>query len=258
MPNASHGGGRTASHRTSRTDSGAAHLAFLMRLAVVTLTFAACGGGPETESAGATDNQQPAATAAASPETSTPTLPPVTAGPGVDAEQAAAVAAVARPVASALASTLQQNLVEAMQANGPVGAMAFCNVEALPLTQQVSEEQGMVVKRTSWRLRNPANAPDELEGAALAHFAEAAAAGGGVPADWVQADPAGGFRYYKALPTGAPCVQCHGAPEQLAEGIPEALAGLYPMDQAVNFAAGKLRGLLRVAVPAEAVEGADR
>ena len=156
--------------------------------------------------------------------------------------------------ALALAATLQQNLQTAMQEGGPVAAMEFCNVEALALTQQVSDERGFEVKRTSWRVRNPANAPDALEQAALVHFAEAfAASGGEIPGDYVQADPDGGFRYYKALPTAAPCVQCHGQPDQLGTGVAEALARLYPDDQATGFAEGEIRGLLRVSIPADAV-----
>ena len=202
------------------------------------LGVTACGGGETADDASPETVEQPAAPIA------------------VSAEDAAAVAELAQPVAMTLARTLQTNLVQAMQESGPVGAMEFCNVEALPLTQQVSEEQGMVVKRTSWQLRNPANTPDALEVAALAHFAEAyEASGGAIPEDWVQADPGGGFRYYKALPTAAPCLNCHGNDEQLAPGVAEALAELYPQDQATGFSEGQMRGLLRVAVPASALHG---
>ena len=205
---------------------------------VLALGITACGGGEPPDDAVPEPAEQPAAPIA------------------VSAEDAAAVAEIAQPVAMALARTLQMNLVEAMQAGGPVGAMEFCNVEALPLTQQVSAEQGMVVKRTSWQLRNPANAPDALEVAALAHFADAYdASGGAIPEDWVQADPEGGFRYYKALPTATPCLNCHGNEEQLAPGVADALAELYPQDQATGFSEGQMRGLLRVAVPASALHG---
>lgn len=164
----------------------------------------------------------------------------------------AAVSAAAAPVAGALIQTLGGNLTAAIADGGHVAAMEFCNVEAMPLTQQVADERGMEVKRTSWRVRNPSNAPDALETEALAHFASAAEAGE-QPSPWVQADPAGGWRFYQPLPTGELCVSCHGSPEQLAEGVPEALQRLYPQDEAVGFAAGELRGLLRVSVPEEAL-----
>lgn len=223
-------------------------------LAVAALFAAAC-------SPGADDAPSPAADTVPGPEAA-PAPPPAdgsgpVAGPGVSAEEARAVARTAQPVAAALMQTLSGNLMAAMEEGGPVAAMDFCQVEALPLTRQVTEERGMEVKRTSWRVRNPANAPDALEEAALAHFADASAAQEGVPSPWVQADPQGGFRFYRPLPTGALCVNCHGAPDRLADGVSEALARLYPDDRAVGFAEGELRGLLRVSVPASALDPGD-
>jgi len=171
----------------------------------------------------------------------------------VPGDTAAAVSEVARPVATALVQTLGGTLRTQMQERGPVGAMEFCNVQALPLTQQVAAEHGMQVKRTSWRLRNPSNAPDELEVAALRHF-EPVRGPGSEAEPWVQRDPDGGWRYYQPLPTADACLNCHGSAEELAPGVADALARLYPEDEATGFEEGSLRGLLRVTVPAEALE----
>lgn len=197
------------------------------------------GCGPEGE-----DTEVPAAAGAEGGDEVAAAVSPAT---------AQAVASVARPVATELVRTLSGNLTTAMQESGPVGAMEFCNVQALPLTEQVSEEQGLEVKRTSWRLRNPANEPDELERAALRHF-EPVRAAGAEAEPWVQRDPDGGWRYYQPLPTGEACLNCHGAPESLAPGVADALTRLYPNDEATGFELGSLRGILRVAVPEEAVE----
>jgi len=196
--------------------------------------LAACGG--REEAAPAPDTADAALTAAPS-----------------EAE-VAAVSEAAAPVAAALVQSLGGNLQSAIAADGHVAAMEFCNVEAMPLTAQVTEEQGMEVKRTSWRVRNPSNAPDALEVEALAHFRSRAEAGA-APEPWVQADPAGGWRYYQPLPTGDLCLSCHGAPPDLADGVPAALEQLYPDDEATGFTAGELRGLLRVSVPETAVSG---
>jgi len=181
-----------------------------------------------------------------------PGVPPDTPDAEPTASQVVAVSAVAAPVAGALVQTLGGNLTAAIADSGAVGAMQFCNVQAMPLTEEVRREQRLEVKRTSWRVRNPSNAPDELERAALAHFASVAGAGG-APEPWVQAVPEGGWRYYQPLPTGDLCLTCHGSAEQLGEGVPEALARLYPEDRAVGFTAGELRGLLRVSVPDSAI-----
>jgi hypothetical protein len=207
--------------------------------ALATLALlAACADGSEAPAAEADAPVSASESAAAS-------------APPTEAE-IAAVSEVAAPVAGALVQSLGGTLSAAVAERGAVGAMEVCNVEAMPLTRQVTEERGMEVKRTSWRVRNPANAPDALETEALAHFAARAEAGE-APTPWVQADPDGGWRFYQPLPTGELCLNCHGSPEQLAEGVPEAIRRLYPEDEAVGFSAGELRGLLRVSVPSEAV-----
>ena len=165
-----------------------------------------------------------------------------------------AVLAVARPVGSALTQTLSSNLVAAMQEDGPVGAMEFCNVQAMPLTRQVAEEQGMEVFRTSLKLRNPQNAPDDYATQALAWYQKRIADTGEIPEPHVQQLPGGDYRYYQPLQVGEPCLRCHGQPDQLAPGIPEALAELYPEDQAVGYQEGDWRGLLGITVPAAEVE----
>ncbi len=162
------------------------------------------------------------------------------------------VADLAEPASSALIESLGSNLMAAIDRDGAVGAVRFCNVEAMPLRRQIEEEAGLSIKRTSWRVRNPANAPDALDQTALDHFAAAT----GAPQPWVQSDGGGGYLFYRPLPTGGVCLNCHGAPDQLAEGIPEVLRELYPDDRAVGFSEGELRGLLRVSVPRDALAGA--
>jgi hypothetical protein len=139
-----------------------------------------------------------------------------------------------------------------MQEGGPVNAMEFCNVQALPLTAQVSEEQGMTVGRTSTRLRNPANAPDPAARLALDWYA--GRQGEELPGPLVQRLASGDYRFYQPLVTQSLCLQCHGGPDDLGAGVVDALSELYPADEAVGFSEGELRGLLHVTLPAEAVE----
>lgn len=172
-----------------------------------------------------------------------------------DSALRAAVVAEAQPVAGALMQTLSGQLRSAMEEGGPVGAMEFCNVQALPLTRQVSREQGMTVGRTSLRLRNPDNAPDAAATAALALFAERTREAGTVPDPLVQRLPDGDYRFYQPLMAQPLCTSCHGAPDALAPGVADALARLYPDDRATGYLEGDWRGLLHVTVPAAEVAG---
>ena len=46
------------------------------------------------------------------------------------------------------------------------------------------------------------------------------------------------------------CLTCHGGPEDLGEGVADALAKHYPEDAATGFAEGELRGWFWVESPA--------
>ena len=173
----------------------------------------------------------------------------------VEPDISEAVANQARPVAAALMSTLSGRLQEAIAEGGAAGGLELCNVEARPLTARVAEEQGLEVTRTSLRLRNPANAPDPTDAEALAWFQARVAAGGDPPTPQVRGVEGGGYRYYQPLMTAGLCVQCHGPRESLAADVLAALEERYPGDQAVGYAEGDWRGLLRVSVPESALTG---
>lgn len=165
-----------------------------------------------------------------------------------------AVARLGGEAAGELVTTLGSRLQRAIAERGAVGALEFCSVEGLPLTAEVSRATGFEVKRTSSRLRNPANAPDSLERAALDRFEAVVAAGDSLPEHVVQGTPAGDFRYYRPLRVQPLCLQCHGSLEDLAAGVNTALAERYPEDEATGYAVGDLRGVVRVTVPRSALE----
>jgi hypothetical protein len=144
-----------------------------------------------------------------------------------------------------------------MEEGGPAGALEFCSIEALPLTRSVQAglEGGLQLKRTSFRVRNPSNAPDEAEEEALLHFEEAIRASGEAPASYVQWVSAQEYRYYKPLFVAEPCLTCHGQLEALDEDVRALLAERYPEDLATGYASGDFRGVVRVTVPAGSVPG---
>lgn len=158
---------------------------------------------------------------------------------GADPEVAAAKAAV-----QALAGALQSELKSAIQSGGPASAIAVCNTRAMPITQRVSEEQGLSVSRVSLKNRNPANRPNDWQVPVLEDFerqkAEGKDVGSLVWSETVEVDGGREFRFMKAIPTGDVCLLCHGA--QLSTDVTEALAQLYPQDKATGFAMGDIRG----------------
>ena len=174
------------------------------------------------------------------------------------APEAAEVRAVGEAAAGALAARLIAELSTALAQGGPEAAVEVCHTKALPLTQRTDPAQPRATgaKRTSLRLRNPANAPDAPERAALAETARRIAVGEPVPAVLIQriqlsdTGPAE-WRVYKPVKIQPACLVCHGDPAAQPAGLREKLRARYPQDAATGYRDGEWRGLLRVTVAAE-------
>jgi hypothetical protein len=159
--------------------------------------------------------------------------------------------------ADALTGALIGHLTAALDEGGPEGAIEFCATEALALTADaMGTMDGVDIKRTSTRVRNPANAPDSLEALALAYFEERLGATGALPAAWLQPEGDQALRYYRPLVINQLCVQCHGPMGALPPKVLAALDARYPDDQATGYLAGDFRGLIRVRVARAVLEAA--
>lgn len=144
---------------------------------------------------------------------------------------------------AALIPPFQQQLLDtvkaAMQEDGPVKAVEACQLLAPQITAQHSQAPWKV-GRTALKLRNPNNAPDAWERQVLEQFAARAAAGEPVMELKHAEIVDGEFRLMKAIPTGEPCLACHG--QNLKPELAAVIDQRYPQDQARGFAPGELRG----------------
>ena len=144
--------------------------------------------------------------------------------------------------AEAAFTTLQQRLLarlsEEMGRGGPVGAIDVCRNEAQTITDAVEKDQGVVMGRTSHRVRNPGNAPREW----VRPYVDAAAGKKAGEVEGVAVDLGDRVGVLRPIPTGAPCMQCHGSSESMMPEVQEAIRAAYPDDRATGFSAGDLRG----------------
>lgn len=166
--------------------------------------------------------------------------PKETAAPPVDPN-----VAQARGITKNFADSLRAELTAGLQAGGPTNAIAVCKDKAPAIAKAEQQKAGwQKVGRTSHKLRNPSNKPDDWELAVLKKFDERRAAGED-PAkiEYSEVVAAGGkktFRYMKAIPTQEVCLACHG--ENIDKATAAKLAKLYPKDKARGFKVGDLRG----------------
>jgi hypothetical protein len=187
--------------------------------------------------------------AACSPDQSTPVAGLESEKPAQDQPDPGAVivseeSSRARAAIGAFASALQAELKNAMQQGGPVNAIAVCNTTAMPITAEVSSEQGLMLSRVSLKNRNPANAPNDWQKEILESFENRKAAGEELATiAWSEVAAIDGkqqFRFMKAIPTGALCLQCHGS--NMSPEVSARLAELYPGDKATGYTEGDIRG----------------
>ncbi len=144
---------------------------------------------------------------------------------------------------AALFGALLTELTTAISEDGPAHAIDVCKDDAPAIAERVSAQRGVRIGRTSWKLRNPANTPPVWADLAL----------DAKPTDPVHfADRSGRLGTLAPIRLAGACVQCHGSPDDLAPGVSERLADLYPDDRATGFAEGDLRGWFWVEVAAPA------
>ncbi len=156
-------------------------------------------------------------------------------------------------VSGKLLVALKKELVQGIQNEGLVGATRLCNIRAMPLTYllEVASELPVKVKRTTFKYRNPKNAPDEFEELALHNLEKKARSKEGLPKDYIQkikTEDETYFYYYKPLKIGALCLNCHGDPESMDPSLVSFLKEKYPEDKALGYSQGDFRGVVRVRV----------
>lgn len=141
--------------------------------------------------------------------------------------------------------TLRNSLVHAIETHSVEGAIEFCNEKAFALTSSYSN--GVAVRRTALRFRNPSNKPDSLESIVLQEFDREIKSGNGAEIQIVRTASSEEVHFFKPIILQPMCLNCHGTPGQDIK--PATLARIkefYPDDQAVNFNRGDLRGVWHI------------
>ena len=138
----------------------------------------------------------------------------------------------------ALAGKLKKRLMEVVSKDGFPAAISVCKEDAPKLAKEVSQEQGLLIGRTSHRLRNSANQPPAWAEALVKDK----------PAEPTYLVSEDSLAALLPIPTGPICLNCHGTKDGIAADVLEALNEKYPDDQATGFEEGDLRGWFWVEV----------
>lgn len=157
----------------------------------------------------------------------------------VPAELAPAVAR-ADAAMGALRERLFARLNELLVQGGPISAIRVCSAEAPKIAKELGEAHRVEIGRTSFRVRNPSNAPRKWA-AELVQASAGKKAADAKPVIVDLGDRLGVLRPIGVMPA---CIRCHGALDGIDPDVRAELSRAYPQDQATGFAPGDLRGFL--------------
>ncbi len=143
---------------------------------------------------------------------------------------------------------LGKNLMTAIARKGTAGAVDFCNIQAIPITDSLSNHLGVKIKRATDQPRNPDNMADEQEMAYITKAKLDLLQGREIKPKLVKNDSLA-IGYYPII-TNAMCLQCHGQKgSEIAYETLKVLRAKYPNDQATDYSVDQLRGIWVVEMP---------
>jgi len=148
-----------------------------------------------------------------------------------------------------LLKTLGSKMKKNMKAGGPMKALDFCSQEAYTLTEDVNKKlpNGIKVKRISLKYRNPANKPEANEQAILTSLHKLQASNVILPKQIIEKVNNTTYKYYKPLIINKQvCLKCHG--DVTNTDLKRAINERYPIDKAMHYKMGDLRGALVVTI----------
>lgn len=155
-----------------------------------------------------------------------------------------------REIAQEMPSKLSSVLKTEIQKGGTTHAISVCRDKAPAMAKALSEAKGVQIRRVSLKNRNPKAVPDAWEKTVLEEFDRQAAAGGNIDllekTGITQENGKTVYRYMKALPTQAACLQCHGDETKIKAETRNRLQELYPDDKATGYSAGQIRGAITI------------
>lgn len=136
---------------------------------------------------------------------------------------------------------LMGTLMKKIKENGTENALEFCNINAIPLTNSVSEKNNSFIKRVSDKNRNPINKATNDELKIINYYKKKL-----LEKNELEAIVENN-KLYSPIVTNAMCLQCHGEiGKNIQPKTADKIKMLYPKDLATAYKENEIRGLFVV------------
>ena len=148
-----------------------------------------------------------------------------------------------KEIALNTAEHLEGQLTKSMKEGGVIKAVPFCNTMAMPLTVEMSEKNSASIKRTSHKVRNEKNSPNDDESRILKQYKNLLEENEPLR-PVVELDESGKPHFYAPILLQQKCLTCHGViGENVTSKTDSIIRSFYPNDIATGFTEGDLRGI---------------
>jgi mono/diheme cytochrome c family protein len=138
-------------------------------------------------------------------------------------------------------SVLGKNLKGKIKSEGTDGALEFCNLNAMPLIDSMSNELDVHIRRVSDKPRNQLNQADVEQLVIIDSFKAFMEKGEEIAPTTTEKDDVV-IGYYPIV-TNQMCLQCHGGKDQIQASTMRLISEKYPADKAQGYAENQLRGI---------------
>lgn len=148
-------------------------------------------------------------------------------------------------IAMATKKELGKNLIKALNDKGPVHAVEFCNLKAMPITARKEKELNAKIDRVSDQPRNPKNKATAAEEVYINTFKQMLA--NNESPEPVIEKKNGKFHFYYPIVTNSMCLKCHGEVGKSTK--PETYKTIklkYPNDLAIGYEVNEVRGMWHI------------
>jgi cytochrome c553 len=138
--------------------------------------------------------------------------------------------------------TLGKNLMGAIQKEGVLHALSFCNVQAMPLTDSMATKHNAIIKRVSDKFRNPKNKANEVELEYISLYKQILE--NGEEPEPMVVEEGKNVNFYYPIVTNDMCLKCHGTPgQEIERETYDKIKELYPQDKAIGYGVNEVRGM---------------
>lgn len=137
---------------------------------------------------------------------------------------------------------LGEKLMRTIKEKGTIGAIEFCNVKAIALTDSMSVTHNAIIKRVSDKPRNLNNIANATELAHINTFKKLVSEEKEI--NPIVENVKNKIHFYYPIKTNSICLQCHGnSLKNIEVATLATLKILYPADKAIDYNVNEVRGI---------------